>query len=114
MCVRAVRDAGLERSDPPFVSHSSAACAHGGDRLHLPSGLVTICGGKWTTYRMMAEDAVDKTLELNAALKAKAKPCETLTMKLIGSDRSGLVCDQKFDRCAPSLSCSSPWLLADS
>lgn len=28
------------------------------------SGLVTITGGKWTTYRDMAEDVVDKTIEL--------------------------------------------------
>ncbi|MBU6409493.1 MAG: glycerol-3-phosphate dehydrogenase/oxidase, partial [Verrucomicrobia bacterium] len=29
-----------------------------------PSGLVTVAGGKWTTYRKMAEDAVDCALEL--------------------------------------------------
>ena len=29
------------------------------------SGLVTITGGKWTTYRRMAEDAVDKAIEIS-------------------------------------------------
>ncbi|OAA63451.1 FAD dependent oxidoreductase [Niveomyces insectorum RCEF 264] len=36
-------------------------------RSHLvtvsPSGLLTCAGGKWTTYRQMAEDAVDKAIE---------------------------------------------------
>ncbi len=30
-----------------------------------PSKLVTITGGKWTTYRRMAQDTVDKAIELN-------------------------------------------------
>lgn len=37
-------------------------------RSHLvtvsPSGLLTCAGGKWTTYRQMAEDAVDKAIEV--------------------------------------------------
>src|ERR1700726_184495 len=33
--------------------------------IHIdPSGLVTICGGKWTTYRHMAEDCVDQAATL--------------------------------------------------
>jgi glycerol-3-phosphate dehydrogenase len=28
------------------------------------SGLLTIAGGKWTTYRAMAQDAVDKAIEV--------------------------------------------------
>jgi glycerol-3-phosphate dehydrogenase len=45
------------------------------------SGLVTITGGKWTTYRKMAKDAVD-----NAAFVAKleARPCQTDSLKLHG------------------------------
>ncbi|CAH8330201.1 unnamed protein product [Eruca vesicaria subsp. sativa] len=46
-------------------------------------GLVTITGGKWTTYRSMAEDAV------NAAIKSgKLKPsndCVTQKLQLVGS-----------------------------
>ncbi|XP_040970556.1 glycerol-3-phosphate dehydrogenase SDP6, mitochondrial isoform X1 [Gossypium hirsutum] len=48
-------------------------------------GLVTITGGKWTTYRSMAEDAV------NAAIKSgKLSPsneCITSNLRLIGGDR---------------------------
>ncbi len=46
-----------------------------------PSGLVTITGGKWTTYRQMAEDTV------NMALKVKGlpfRPCRTRNMKIHG------------------------------
>lgn len=30
--------------------------------LHAPSGLITVTGGKWTTYRRMAEETVDAVL----------------------------------------------------
>ena len=45
------------------------------------SKLVTITGGKWTTYRKMAKDAID-----NASFTAKLprKPCITETLKLHG------------------------------
>lgn len=44
-------------------------------RSHLvtvsKSGLLTCAGGKWTTYRQMAEDAVDKAID---TFKLKTKP----------------------------------------
>jgi glycerol-3-phosphate dehydrogenase len=43
------------------------------------AGLITITGGKWTTYRQMAEDAVDKAIEIGR-LKAAACLTETLTI----------------------------------
>lgn len=43
------------------------------------SGLVTVAGGKWTTYRAMARDAVDA-----AALPA-ARGCSTAALPLVGS-----------------------------
>lgn len=43
------------------------------------SGLVSITGGKWTTYRKMAADAVDKALEV-ASLPGK--PCCTENLPL--------------------------------
>jgi glycerol-3-phosphate dehydrogenase len=49
--------------------------------LVSPSGLVTITGGKWTTYRKMAEDTV------NAGLKARKIPfrkCRTRDLKIHG------------------------------
>lgn len=48
------------------------------------SGLITITGGKWTTYRKMAEDVVDIAIEKN---KLPDKPCITKELKLFGNDR---------------------------
>ncbi|VFQ92467.1 unnamed protein product [Cuscuta campestris] len=47
-------------------------------------GLVTITGGKWTTYRSMAEDAVDAAIK-SGKLAASSK-CLTYKLQLIGSD----------------------------
>ena len=50
--------------------------------LHISrSGLVTIAGGKWTTYRMMAEDTIDQAATM-AALEDK--PSVTKTLRLHG------------------------------
>jgi glycerol-3-phosphate dehydrogenase len=48
-----------------------------------PSGLLTIIGGKWTTYRRMAEETIDKAIR--AGLLEKKK-CITSELKLITSD----------------------------
>ncbi|HKK46836.1 MAG TPA: glycerol-3-phosphate dehydrogenase/oxidase [Balneolaceae bacterium] len=48
----------------PLVSHGNGKKTSSISRDHSliidPSGLVTITGGKWTTYRKMAEDTVDE------------------------------------------------------
>src|SRR5436853_7724820 len=43
------------------------------------SGLLTIAGGKWTTYRHMAEDAVDHAIVLG---KLDERPCVTRTLPI--------------------------------
>jgi len=59
------------------------------------SGLITITGGKWTTYRRMAEDTVN---EAQKQMKVQdPQPCKTRGMQLVGSDRAGVVCDGKFN-----------------
>ncbi|MFA4866958.1 MAG: glycerol-3-phosphate dehydrogenase/oxidase [Pedobacter sp.] len=45
------------------------------------SGLITITGGKWTTYRRMAMDVVDKAIELG---KLVTKKCVTQDVKIHG------------------------------
>ncbi len=45
------------------------------------SGLITITGGKWTTYRKMGEDTVDKAIETGAL---PSKNCVTTTLKIHG------------------------------
>mmetsp|Transcript_85668 Transcript_85668/g.228414 ORF Transcript_85668/g.228414 Transcript_85668/m.228414 type:complete len:663 (-) Transcript_85668:20-2008(-) len=64
--------------------------------------LISICGGKWTTYRKMAQDAVDHALATNPSLKADG-PCVTDGMQLIGADRAGIVCNQSFDKVVVTL-----------
>jgi glycerol-3-phosphate dehydrogenase len=46
------------------------------------SGLVTVLGGKWTTYRRMSEDAVDVALRVGGF---EPRPCRTATLALYGS-----------------------------
>jgi len=48
------------------------------------SGLITITGGKWTTYRKMAEDVIDMAIEKN---KLPQKACVTSELKLYGHDQ---------------------------
>ena len=43
------------------------------------SGLLTIAGGKWTTYRRMAEDAVDHAAVLG---QLKERPCVTRDLRI--------------------------------
>jgi len=45
------------------------------------SGLLTITGGKWTTYREMAEEIVDMAVSMGNLLP---KPCATMNLKLHG------------------------------
>jgi len=50
--------------------------------IHIDrSGLVTICGGKWTTYRHMAEDCVDQAATL---AQLPDRPCTTHHLKIHG------------------------------
>ncbi|MDO8450411.1 MAG: glycerol-3-phosphate dehydrogenase/oxidase [Rhodoferax sp.] len=52
------------------------------------SGLVTVTGGKWTTYRAMAEDVLTTCLE--KSLLDGPKDSVTVHLKLIGADSSEL------------------------
>ncbi|MGE9268206.1 MAG: glycerol-3-phosphate dehydrogenase C-terminal domain-containing protein, partial [Verrucomicrobiales bacterium] len=45
-----------------------------------PSGLLTITGGKWTTYRKMAQDSIDRAQQL-ASLPPKA--CQTKKLPIL-------------------------------
>ena len=45
------------------------------------SGLITVAGGKWTTYRNMAEDAVNHAVTL---AELDEKPCVTRTLQIHG------------------------------
>lgn len=47
------------------------------------SGLVSVTGGKWTTYRAMADDVLVKCAD--AGLLARLPPCETADFLLVGA-----------------------------
>ena len=57
------------------------------------SGLVTVTGGKWTTYRAMAEDVLRRCT--NAALVDASAPCRTIDLPLIGAPTGAThkICD---------------------
>ncbi len=49
--------------------------------LVASSGLITVTGGKWTTYRRMGQDTIDRATQVAALPK---RPCVTLDLKLHG------------------------------
>ncbi|WP_423922257.1 glycerol-3-phosphate dehydrogenase/oxidase [Frigoribacterium sp. 2-23] len=50
---------------------------------HTVPGLVVVAGGKWTTYRVMAEDAVDEAV---AALDGRIPASTTAEIPLLGAE----------------------------
>ena len=50
-----------------------------------PSGLITITGGKWTTYRKMAEVTVNKAIDISGLKKIL---CKTKRLPIHGSGRN--------------------------
>lgn len=55
------------------------------------SGLVTIAGGKWTTYRQMAEDTVDRVADVGGL---EIQPCSTYDLPLL--DSPSTMCDSEL------------------
>ncbi|KAK9480088.1 FAD dependent oxidoreductase-domain-containing protein [Lipomyces japonicus] len=49
------------------------------------SGLITVAGGKWTTYRQMAEDTIDEAVN-RFKLPAKESASTTKQIKLVGAE----------------------------
>lgn len=93
--VRKYFDVPVDRSDVkatwsglrPLVSDPNAADTARLSRDHVvnvsPSGLVTIAGGKWTTYRTMAVDTVDEAARV-AGLEVRASATDRLP--LVGAE----------------------------
>jgi glycerol-3-phosphate dehydrogenase len=64
---------------------NTAALSRDHTILVSDSGLITITGGKWTTYRKMAEDVVNRAEDTAGLTKRR---CETETLQLHGWTRS--------------------------
>ena len=69
-------------SDPESADTAQLARDH--VILVSNSGLLTIAGGKWTTYRKMALDAVDHALR-QFNLSASRPTCQTANLAVLGS-----------------------------
>jgi glycerol-3-phosphate dehydrogenase len=73
----------------PLVSDPRAADTARLSRDHVvhvsEAGLVTVAGGKWTTYRRMAADGVDAAIAAGGL--SPSGPSTTLDLKLVGADR---------------------------
>lgn len=67
----------------PLVKASEVSSTAALSREHTieisSSGLLTITGGKWTTYRQMAEDAVDHAIVLGGLIE---RPCVTRNLEI--------------------------------
>jgi glycerol-3-phosphate dehydrogenase len=62
-------------------SASTAALSRGHTIRVEPSGMVTVCGGKWTTYRNMAEDCVNHAAQAGGL---EERPCVTEFLDIHG------------------------------
>ncbi|XP_053554289.1 glycerol-3-phosphate dehydrogenase, mitochondrial [Bombina bombina] len=69
----------------PLVTNPNSTDTQSISRNHVvdvgESGLVTIAGGKWTTYRSMAEDTIDAAVKSH---NLNAGPCRTVGLFLEG------------------------------
>ncbi|MDH3974279.1 MAG: glycerol-3-phosphate dehydrogenase/oxidase [Deltaproteobacteria bacterium] len=75
---------------PPGKSLESKEISRSHEVFTSETGLVTIVGGKWTTYRKMAEDAMEHAIMVG---DLPERPCVTEKLKLYGA----------MDRDAPEL-----------
>ena len=69
----------------PLVADPAAQSTAGLSRDHLlidDCGLLSLTGGKWTTWRKMAEDCVDQLVRTH---RISAQACQTKTIRLVGA-----------------------------
>jgi glycerol-3-phosphate dehydrogenase len=75
------------------------------------TGVVTIVGGKLTTYRRMAEDAVDKAVAVSGLA---ARPCRTRRLPLLGAgSRDELARVDAPARLVRRFGCEAPLVVAN-
>ncbi len=70
----------------PLVTGKAATTSKISREHHIdasPTGLITVAGGKWTTYRRMAEDAIRFAM---ARGMLERRPCVTATTSLHGAE----------------------------
>lgn len=75
-----VKPMGEEAGETKAISREHTVLVSG-------SGLVTVTGGKWTTYRSMAEDVLAKCMD--AGLLARGRGAVTADLPLVGAPGAG-------------------------
>jgi glycerol-3-phosphate dehydrogenase len=50
-----------------------------------PSGLISLLGGKWTSYRIMGEETVDMAIKTHKLMEITSEKSNAYKLKLIGS-----------------------------
>lgn len=85
--------AGLRPLSATASASSTKEISRGHKLIVSHSGLITITGGKWTTYRIMAEHVVNKAVEVCGFRKIKSRTIEIKihgyvdkTISVFGSD----------------------------
>ena len=77
--------AGLRPLVKSNESDSTATLSRDHTILVSESGLITVTGGKWTTYRKMGEDVVDQA---EMVANAETLPCQTRNLQIHGWTRT--------------------------
>ncbi len=84
----------------PLIQAEDAASTAQLVREHLlqmsPSGLLSMAGGKWTSYRKMAEEAVDQAV--NSFAFKPARVCQTDHLRLVGAENFEAVGERVLNR----------------
>ena len=70
----------------PKAPPGSPVSRHHAIGIDEHSGVVFICGGKWSTYRAMAEELIDKVIGWKGAALKHATSCKTRDIKLLGGE----------------------------
>ncbi len=71
---------------PPKSSGNTAALSRDHTIQISNTGLITIAGGKWTTFRKMGQDTIDRAIEVAGLV---TKPCQTRALALHGASSNG-------------------------
>ncbi len=96
----------------PLVKEKSSKKTSALSRDHVittsPSGLVSIMGGKWTTYRKMAEDTINEAILVS---DLSPRPSRTLKLKLHHSGPKGSHLKKKLDPSLPYTYAHVKWAI---
>lgn len=92
--------AGLRPLAAPDKETSSTKEISRSHKIYIePSRLLTITGGKWTTYRKMAEDAVNKAIKIG---QLEMVPCKTYHLRIENGLLSGQAGEATAEKTLPS------------